>query len=165
VHPDPNRLFDQADALINNHQDETDLRRAVSTAYYGLFHFTLRSLADWIIGSANRSTPRYGWVYRSVDHKALRTLCGQLRGSAVNAAILPLEPDGGFGPVKDFALVVLNLYELRIKADYDPVHPLSHADALGAVSSARPAVANFLAGTPEQREAFLTLLAFKARQP
>jgi hypothetical protein len=163
VHPDPDRLFEQADALINNHNDETDLRRAVSAAYYGVFHFTLRALADWIIGSANRSTARYGLVYRSVDHKVLRTLCDQIRGSKVNPIILPFEPVGGFGLVKNFARDVLNLYEQRILADYDPARPLGHPDALGAVSIARPAVADFQAATPEQREAFLTLLAFRPR--
>ena len=39
VHPDPDRLFEQADTLINSHKDETDLRRAMSAAYYGVFHF------------------------------------------------------------------------------------------------------------------------------
>jgi hypothetical protein len=91
VHPDPDRLFDQADALISNHQDETDLRRAVSAAYYGVFHFTLRALADWIVGQANRSTNRYGLVYRSVDHKVLRALCDQFRGANLNAAIQPFD--------------------------------------------------------------------------
>jgi hypothetical protein len=163
VHPDPNRLFDHADALISNHQDETDLRRAVSAAYYGVFHFTLRALADWIVGSANRSTDRYALVYRSVDHKVLRALCDKFRGATLNADIQPYEPTGGFGPLGNFARALLNLFELRILADYNPVRPLSHTDALGAVSSARPAVANFQAATPAQREAFLTLLAFRAR--
>jgi hypothetical protein len=163
VHPDPDRLFDQADALINNHQDETDLRRAVSAAYYGVFHFTLSALADWIVGSANRSTERYVLVYRSVDHKVLRALCDQFRGATLNAAIQPFEPTGGFGPIGDFARAVLNLFELRILADYNPARQLSHTDALGAVSSARPAVANFQAATQKQQEAFLTLLAFRPR--
>ena len=163
MHPDPNRLFDHADALINNHQDETDLRRAVSAAYYGVFHIALGALADWIVGPANRSIDRYALVYRSVDHKVLRALCDQFRGATLNADIRPYEPTGGFGPIGDFARAVLNLYELRILADYNPTRPLSHTDALGAVSSARPAVANFQAATPEQREAFLTLLAFRRR--
>src|SRR5215468_2472639 len=96
VHPDPDRLFDQADALINNHQNETDLRRAVSAGYYGVFHFTLSALADWVVGSANRSTERYVLVYRSVDHKVLRALCDQFRGATLNADIQPFEPTDGF---------------------------------------------------------------------
>jgi hypothetical protein len=46
VHPDPDRLFKQADTLINSHKDETDLRRAMSAAYYGVFHFMVRAAAD-----------------------------------------------------------------------------------------------------------------------
>jgi hypothetical protein len=120
-------------------------------------------LADWIVGPANRSTDRYVLVYRSVDHKVLRALCDQFRGATLNAAIQPFGPTGGFGPIGDFARAVLNLFELRILADYNPARQLSPTDALGAVSRARPAVANFQAATPEQREAFLTLLAFKPR--
>jgi hypothetical protein len=163
LHPDPDRLFDQADALINNHKDATGLRRALSTAYYGVFHFTLRALADWIVGVTYRSAARYVLVYRSVDHKVLRALCDQFRGVKLNAAIQPYEPAGGFGPVGNFARSVLNLFEQRISADYDPAHVFDPVKVSGIVSSARPAVKNFQAATPDQREAFLTLLAFRAR--
>jgi hypothetical protein len=163
VHPDPDRLFDQADALVNNYQDETDLRRAISTAYYGVFHFTLRALADWIVGAAHRSAALYVLVYRSVDHKILRALCDQFRGFRLNAAIQPYEPAGGFGPVESFARSVLYLFEQRISADYDPAHLFDPTEVSGTVSSARAAARNFQAATPEQREAFLTLLAFRAR--
>jgi hypothetical protein len=163
VHPDPDRLFDQADALINNHKDETDLRRAISTAYYGVFHFTLRALADWIVGATYRSAARYVLVYRSVDHKVLRTLCDQFRGVKLNASIQPYEPAGGFGPAENFARTVLVLFEQRIAADYDPAYSFDPVSVSGTVSSARPAARNFQAATLEQREAFLTLLAFRAR--
>jgi hypothetical protein len=163
VHPDPDRLFDQADALVNNYQDETDLRRAISTAYYGVFHFTLRALADWIVGAAHRSAALYVLVYRSVDHKILRALCDQFRGFRLNAAIQPYEPAGGFEAVESFARSVLYLFEQRISADYDPAHLFDPTEVSGTVSSARAAARNFQAATPEQREAFLTLLAFRAR--
>jgi hypothetical protein len=58
VHPDPDRLLEQAETLISNHSDETDLRRAVSAAYYALFHYALRAATDMMIGSASRGTPR-----------------------------------------------------------------------------------------------------------
>jgi hypothetical protein len=120
-------------------------------------------LADWIVGAAHRSAARYVLVYRSVDHKVLRTLCDQFRGAKMNAAIQPYEPAGGFGPVENFARTVLYLFEQRISADYDPAHPFDPAEVSGTVSSARPAVRIFQAATPEQREAFLTLLAFRSR--
>lgn len=166
MHLDPDRLLDQADALINNHTDETDLRRAVSAAYYGVFHRVLKALADWIVGSGNRSTERYVLVYRSVDHKVLKALCDQIRTirkAKAEATARRCEPPGGFGTIEGFAVEVLNLHELRELADYHPAHPFNPADTLGAVSSARSAVANFDKATPEQREAFLTGLVFKSR--
>jgi hypothetical protein len=59
VHPDPERLFEQADALIAGFKSETDLRRAISTAYYGVFHFILANVADAVAGVGNRSTNLY----------------------------------------------------------------------------------------------------------
>jgi len=69
VHPDPERLFEQADALINGYKNETDLRRAISTAYYGVFHFVLRHVADTVAGVGNRSTN----LYSAFAPTALRT--------------------------------------------------------------------------------------------
>ena len=122
MHPDPERLFEQADELIDGYKNETDLRRAISTAYYGVFHFILRHVADTIAGTGNRSTNLYGMVYRSVEHKPLRDLCATL-GSKVKS----YAPMGGFGPVIAFAGLVQQLYEQRILADYVPVHSLISA--------------------------------------
>jgi hypothetical protein len=97
VHPDPERLFEQADALINEYKSETDLRRAISTAYYGVFHFILRNVAD----TGNRSTNLYSMVYRSIEHKPLRDLCITLGSKKKSYA-----PIGGFGPVVEFAKLV-----------------------------------------------------------
>jgi len=120
VHPDPERLFEQADELIDGYKNETDLRRAISTAYYGVFHFILRHVADTIAGTGNRSTNLYGMVYRSVEHKPLRDLCATL-GSKVKS----YAPMGGFGPVIAFAGLVQQLYEQRILAQLSQLGPLN----------------------------------------
>jgi len=163
VHPDPDRLLEQADTLINNHKDETDLRRAMSAAYYGVFHFILRAAADLVCGAANRSTARYNLVYCGVDHGRLKTLCDQFRGAKPNDKIKPYLPAGDFAPVADFARLTLNLQWQRNLADYDTMYNLDTAGAQVAVSDARDAVKHFQAASVEQREAFLTLLLFKPR--
>jgi hypothetical protein len=163
VHPDPDRLFQQAEALIDGHKDETDLRRAISTAYYGVFHFILRAAADVVVGAANRSTSRYNLAYCSIDHGRLKTLCDQLRTSKLNDKLKPYEPAAGFGPIFDFARLALNLQWQRNLADYDTTYKLDAAGARVAVSDARDAVKHFQAASVEQREAFLTLLLFKPR--
>src|SRR5216683_5648163 len=123
--PDPERLFEQADALVSGGAAEqvhqTDLRRALSAAYYALFHFTLTAAADMVIGAGNRSTKRYELVYRSVDHSRLMTLCRQLSGSKPSSPIEPYAPSDGFGLVASFARLAGELHELRNFADYDPL--------------------------------------------
>jgi uncharacterized protein (UPF0332 family) len=160
VPPDPERLFAQADALAAQPHQE-DLRRAISTAYYGLFHFVLTAAADMVVGDDRRSTRQYGLAYRSVDHSSLRKLCSQLSGTRPqNVALVP---SGGFGTIADFARISGNLYELRNLADYDPSRTFTPEEARVAISDARHAISRFRAGSKEQQEGFLTLVLFKSR--
>ena len=93
--PLPDHLFDQADHLTSGVPSRpTDLRRAISNAYYGLFHFAITAAADMVLGAANQATARYALVYRSVDHAHLRNLCDQVR--ATNPQKVALVPVGGF---------------------------------------------------------------------
>jgi hypothetical protein len=165
VHPDPDRLLEVAEALYDKHKDETDLRQAVSAAYYALFHYTLRAAADLVIGAANRNIPRYNLAYCSIDHKRLKILRDQLRGKAPNEVVLPYAPPGGFGQIAVFARLVVNLQEERHRADYHPIARFDEARTLQAISNARDAIRHFEAASVEQRESFLTLLLFVPRQP
>jgi hypothetical protein len=167
VHPDPGRLLEQAEILIKNHKDETDLRRAVSTAYYAVFHYALRAAADLTAGAGNRATPRYSLVYCSVDHVRLKNLRDQLRGAAPQDVILPYAPPppAYFGKVAVFARLAANLQLERHYADYHPTEYFDDARALQAVLAAQEAINTFEAATAEQRDAFLMLLLFKPRQP
>jgi hypothetical protein len=161
--PDPEHLFEQADALAAHPQArQTDLRRAISAAYYGLFHFALTAAADMVVGTSNRSAPRYALVYRNVDHSRLRTLCDQLSGKNLQA-LKSYVPSGGFWTIAGFAEVAANLYELRILADYDPSRNFTSNEVMIAISQAREAIKWFQQGTAEQRVTFLTLLLFKPR--
>jgi hypothetical protein len=74
----PEHLFDQADALILGgigRPRQTDIRRAISASYYGLFHAVVTAAADLVVGQTNRAQPRYGLVYRSIEHKRVRESC------------------------------------------------------------------------------------------
>jgi hypothetical protein len=160
--PDPEHLFEQADALAASAVDrQTDLRRAVSAAYYGLFHFTLTAAADMVAGSDTRSSSRYSLVYRSVDHSRLRSLCSQVIGTRPQN--LPLVLSAGFGTIAQFARIAGYLYELRNLADYDPSRDFTPDEARVAISEARHAIKWFQQGSAEQQQAFLTLLLFRSR--
>jgi hypothetical protein len=79
----PDHLFEQADKLISpppaGPPRQVDLRRAISSSYYGLFHACLVAAADEFVGVTQRATSRYALVYRSIDHKTLREVCNEAK--------------------------------------------------------------------------------------
>ena len=163
----PEHLFEQALELTESaagRPRQADLRRAISTAYYGLFHAALTAAADLFVGAANRSTGRYELVYRSVDHKWLRTLCDEATKQPVSAKLAPYVSPGGFcADLKRFATAVIDLQEQRNTADYDPSLYVTRSEAHTKVAAAQDAFARFQAVPDAERIGFLTLLLFKPR--
>lgn len=166
--PDPGHFFDQGERLIRSPTPgptrQVDLRRAISAAYYGLFHFTCAALADHVIGSTHRSSPRHALVYRSVDHRALRELCQGIVRPVPPPKLVRHLPPGGFGrDMVAFAGTVLEMQDRRHRADYDPTGRFSRNDAGVAVAAGRSAVRRFRASPAAERAVFLTLLLCRPR--
>ena len=108
-------LLATADDLIagrgrNRKPRQANLRRAVSTAYYAMFHCLAQCCADTLVGSAGSNRSKHAWrqVYRAVEHKGTSKKCK--RGEIHE---FPKE-------VEDFANVFVSLQEKRHSADYDP---------------------------------------------
>jgi hypothetical protein len=162
VPPDPNELLQQADALATKPgATQADLRRAISTAYYAVFHFCLTAAVDLVLGSSTRQTSAYAFVYRSVDHKTLRGLCRQLSQSTPQN--VPIVPSIGFGDIANFARVTDNLYGQRLLADYDPSASFTDVEAKLAISGATQAITWFNGSSAVQQNAFLVMLLFRQR--
>jgi hypothetical protein len=156
-------LFDLAQRLAASppirSPRQVDLRRAISSAYYGLFHFMLAALADEFVGTSQRRTRRYGLVYRSVEHRTLREICTEAAKQAPAKRYLAYLPPTGFGPdIQVFARAALELQEARHGADYDPLLSFTSWDAKVAVEAARTAVGCFAGSGRERKKIFLTLL-------
>lgn len=166
--PNPDHLFEQAEKLIAPSSAgpprQVDLRRAISAAYYGLFHFCLAAAADEFVGVTQRATSRYTLVYRSIDHKTLKDLCAEAKKPTPPAKYLPYFPIGGLGSnIQAFATAAIELQEKRHLADYHPQPRFKTSDAKLAVSTARSAVRRFEAADEQHRKAFLTLLICPSR--
>ncbi|MGY4304229.1 hypothetical protein ACVIJ6_001472 [Bradyrhizobium sp. USDA 4369] len=163
----PEHLFGQAEQLILptvGPPRQVNIRRAISAAYYGLFHATLTAAADQFIGASKRTTNLYALVYRTVDHRGLRVLCEEVKKSSRSSRYLPYEPSGGFGAqITAFAVAALELQEKRHEADYNPMIRMRSLDAQLAIAAARAALTGFEAAAKPSREAFLTLLLFPPR--
>jgi hypothetical protein len=164
----PDHLFEQAELLIKPARGGTvrqvDLRRSVSAAYYGVFHYTLTAATDELIGVTRRGSARYTLVYRSVDHRALRTLCAEMTRPHLSTKYRKFEPANGFAPdLRAFATGILELQEMRHAADYDPSSQLSISNAALAIGTAKEAIDRFGRVNRPERQVFLALLLFPPR--
>ena|SRR6266481_8262627 len=164
----PEHLFEQAEKLIVPSQAgaprQVDLRRAISSAYYGIFHATLIAAADHFVGATRRSTTEYALVYRNINHGLLKKLCLQVIKPTLPANFAPYGPRNAFGlDIRAFAAALVELQEKRHSADYDPLVRMTSSDALLAVRLARSAAARFKGASARRRNAFLTFLVFPPR--
>jgi hypothetical protein len=164
----PDHLLEQADRLIappsRGAPRQADLRRAISNAYYGIFHAVVTEAADHFVGRTHRQTPTYGLVYRSIEHRSLRGLCEDVKKATLPARYSKYVPTGGFGlDLIPLATAVVDLQERRHLADYDPLFRVGVSDAVLAVVTGRTALVRFRNATRTRRNAFLSLLVFSPR--
>jgi hypothetical protein len=163
----PDHLFEQADKLISppaGRPRQVDVRRAISAAYYAIFHATVTAAVDQLIGVTNRDQSRYGLAYRSVNHAWLRDLCKEIQKSTLSNRFKSYSPPQGFdSSITAFAAAVVELQEKRHSADYDVMIRMNRSDAALAIATARAALNRFSTACELQRSAFLSLLLFPPR--
>lgn len=140
----PLELLDLADRLAGRgagagRPRTIELRRAVSSAYYAVFH----ELA-WRGTAALLGPSRPGWtstqaaVSRWIDHGQLRSLCSAATGTGT-ATLVEVLGQAHVDVVR-IADAFLTLQDARHRADYDDTFDLTRANALGLIDSARDAV-------------------------
>jgi hypothetical protein len=163
----PDHLLEQAQLMIvpppAGPPRQVSLRRAISNAYYAIFHATLTAAGDEFIGVTQRSNDRYTLVYRSINHKALRDLCDAATKSQLPARLARYVPAGFDPQIKAFATAAVELQERRHSADYDPSVRFRSADAIFALKTSRAALESLRDATMESRKMFLSLLLFPPR--
>jgi hypothetical protein len=167
----PKHLLEQAERLLEPRGSpvvirQADRRRAISAAYYAVFHCTLTAVADQFVGRADRKTARYALSYRSIDHSKLERLCKVAKRAQIdrNSEYAKFISADSFGEnIRNFASLLLELKEKRSSADYDPSHWVKIADARNAISSARSAIEQFENAQSAEMMTFLTLLVFHPR--
>lgn len=89
---------------------QTDIRRAVSTGYYALFHFVSYFCTEALfLGATGRFSRAKNQAYRSLDHRGILDACRRAQNK-----------DMGFTKeIRDLAILFLNMHRLRNAADYD----------------------------------------------
>ena len=166
---DPIDLIKHAQALLHSRKGapkQVDLRRAVSAAYYAVFHAVLRAAADELVGSsqAARKSAAYAIIYRGYEHAQMKSACIDL-----SKPHMPPRLAAVFGTrqlpqlYRSTARVFVTLQEARHLADYAPTHRFYKSEAATAISQANFGVANILYGSGPIRKAFLLALLLRIR--
>ena len=134
---------------------QTDLRRALSTAYYALFHFVIAQCADLLTCDPGGQNLDRAWrqVYRSIRHSDVRNACN-LAADAIYG--FPAE-------VQAFAAFYPNMRRRREEADYDPksqqVFKPQHV--MAKIEEVEFAIQQFCQVEEKHRRAFAILMAVK----
>ena len=136
---------------------ETDLRRAVSTAYYALFHCVASSGADLLVGGkqADRSERAWRQAYRALNHGQAKNRCREITGNKRQMGF----PAG----LEEVALEFVNLQRARHRADYDPTEPFIKSDVLQTIRVAERAMAKFTNAERRDRTAFVVFMLLGKR--
>jgi len=150
MHDDLLDIASQLAQLEKGKPRQTSLRRAVSSAYYALFHALAKLSADKLVGY-NKSWDVYAPIYRSIGHGRSKDVFKQIsshRGSGV--AIIG----------QTFIL----LQERRHRADYDPSpFPFGRAETLDLVEQSRQAIVQISNLSDEDRLFVATQLVAQRR--
>ncbi len=144
---------------------EADLRRAISTAYYALFHLLIKeALANFVSDVAFRTK-----VGRAFQHGAMRSVCDKYNPKPNKKGEL-IAPEGNGFPsqiiapdVKTVAEAFIILHQARERADYDDAATVQHAEALSAVQQVEEAFQGWLKVQTEPSAAtFLQELLYRS---
>ncbi len=144
-----------AKRLISADATEVDVRRAVSSTYYALFHHVCRQFSQVVIRSSDGKFTR-AWLqaYRYLDH-----------GTAKNQCIQAKDPSRGFSSeLLKFALVFEQMQQRRESADYNPAANMTALDAYAWIVSVEQAIADFEKAPADQQRAFVLFVGLKPKK-
>jgi uncharacterized protein (UPF0332 family) len=152
------RLLDLADQLVQEGiamRSPALRRRAVSTAYYAVFHSLAKSCASTLLPSSDKDSEVYERVYRALDHGPLKAAFTTKDGPVKHRESL-----------RRIGNLVVRLQSERHRADYlPPKRGMFRANAMDLIDQARLAVSEIERLSDDDRIAMATLLLFKSRPP
>ncbi len=118
---------------------QANLRRAVSSAYYGLFHFLIEQAVSQVIGTANNVKDLRLLVSRAFVHGTMKKVCSQFCAKTPPQNILKnhwsWRSNQSAHLLVTFATTFIDLQEERHRADYDLTKPFTKAEAIALVDS------------------------------
>lgn len=148
-------LLDIALRLAQGSPNQTDLRRAISSVYYSVFHSICQSNADSMLGDNPQDRDQGAWrqTYRALEHGYANRRC---RSAQSNSRFSPA--------VQNLARHFVEMQNLRHQADYDPDEIFFIQDVLTSISETNSYISAFLAAPEMERRAFAVYVLMRDRQ-
>ena len=135
---------------------QANLRRAVSTAYYALFHALANCCADMLAGStrANRSQRAWRQTYRALEH-------GHAKNQCMNQSLMNRFPTG----IQIFGSAFVYMQAQRHTSDYDPdpEHALTRSRTMQLIEESEQAIHEFENASTSDRRAFAIYVLLRLR--
>jgi uncharacterized protein (UPF0332 family) len=143
-------LFDQARALATHDPGkprQANLRRAVSSAYYALFHALVEEACRVMFGASHAEEPFRFVLGRAFTHGAMKQACVAFAGGTLKAAVAKGLPAAFSIPeeIKGLAARFVDLQEQRHEADYDRTGRFRRSEVLMLVEEAESSWNTFTA--------------------
>ena len=129
------------------------LRRAVSTAYYAMFHALCQSNADTLVGPSPSGPDAELWLdtYRTLEHRAAKNRLASYISSRQDPAI------------RDFAWTFGSMQEQRISADYDPTARFVRSQVMAFIDRSEDATRAFVSVPAQARRSLAVYLLVRRR--
>lgn len=137
---------------------QAELRRALSAAYYSLFHTLASNCANTLVGEKSSTRTRQAWrqMYRALDHYWVKRRCTDRRPKRVLTRF-PQE-------IQDFADQLVRMQRVRHLADYDPLEHFSRSAVAQFIEETKTAIAEFRQVSRDDRRAFAVFVLFDLRR-
>ena len=153
----PDHLIEIAEAILQigaGYPRQASINRAVSTAYYPLFHTLSAVFVAQTLGSLRSA--RY-WeivtpVYRAIDHASARKAFDRTVKDSTS-------PE----PSRELGRAFVDLQAARIAADYDPGSRCTRPEAIDLIAQARDAIDTLRTLPKEDRLLLVAQLIAKPR--
>jgi uncharacterized protein (UPF0332 family) len=151
-------LIEQAWLLVRHDRKrprQANLRRAVSAAYYAVFHMLSTEIALLLAPGMGRAQLR-ARAGRILEHGELKNVCKQSEGIVQKLLDRPSSDE-----LRRFADATFNLQEWRHSSDYDLSETWSRSRAADAIRLAEFAIADWevIKRSPEGRAFLMALVA------
>lgn len=151
----PDDLIATADTLLAanvRRPRQSDLRRAVSTVYYAMFHTLAKCCADLLVGGSGsqRSKPAWKQVYRALEHGTAKNACS-------NKKLLGKFP----AEIQHFGNQFVQMQVKRHSADYDPDQNFYKTDVLIDIAVTEFTISEFKKVPLKDRRAFAAFVLLK----